>query len=113
MRIKTGVIRKKRHNKILKQASGYRMSRNRLYKKAADAVLHSGQYAFAGRKNRKRDFRQLWIIRINSALLTSGVSYSKFIDGLKKANILLDRKILADLAIKDQLTFQLIVEKVK
>lgn len=113
MRIKTGPTRKQRHNKILDQAKGYRMSRRRLYKKASEAVLHAGQYAFAGRKNRKRDFRQLWITRINGALSETDLSYSRFIAALKKAKIELDRKILADLVISDPKTFQEIVNKVK
>ncbi len=89
------------------------MSRHRLHKQASDAVLHAGEYAFAGRKDRKGDFRQLWITRINGALSGSGLSYSRFIAGLKKAKIELDRKILADLAVTDQPTFKAIVEKVK
>jgi len=113
MRIKTGPTRKQRHNKILDQAKGYRMSRNRLYKKASEAVLHAGQYAFAGRKNRKRDFRQLWITRINGALSETDLSYSRFIAALKKAKIELDRKILSDLVTTDPKIFQEIVKKAK
>jgi large subunit ribosomal protein L20 len=113
MRIKTGPTRRQKHNKILGMAKGYRMSRNRLIKKANEAVLHAGQYAFAGRKNRKRDFRQLWITRINGALSGTDLSYSRFIDGLKKAHIELDRKILSDLASTDPKTFQEIVNKTK
>lgn len=89
------------------------MTKSRLYKVAHEAMLHAGQYAFAGRKLRKRDMRKLWIIKINAALENLGLSYSKFIAGLKKAKIELDRKILADLAESDPKTFKLIVDRVK
>jgi len=89
------------------------MTKGRLYKVSKEAELHAGQYAFIGRKLRKRDMRQLWITRINAALTPFGISYSKFINGLKKTNIILDRKILADLAISDPETFKTIVEKAK
>jgi len=89
------------------------MTKSRLYKVAHEAMLHAGQYAYAGRKLKKRDTRRLWIIKINAALSNLGLSYSKFISGLKKANIELDRKILADLAESDPDTFQNIVDKVK
>ena len=113
MRVKTGPTRRRKHKKILKQAKGYRMTRSRLIRKAKEAVLHSGEYAFAGRKLRKRDMRRLWISRINAALSNSDISYSKFIACLNKAKIELDRKILADLAVTDPKTFEAIVNKAK
>ena len=112
-RVKTGPSRRNKHKKILKQTKGYRMTRSRLYRKAKEAVLHAGEYAFAGRKLRKRDMRRVWITRINAALSESDLSYSKFIAGLRKANIELDRKILADLALSDPKTFEKIVGKAK
>lgn len=112
MRIKTGPSSRRKHKKLLSQAKGYRMTRHRLVKVASEAVLHAGAYAFVGRKNRKRDFRRLWIIRINAALSEFNISYSKFIAGLKKQKIEIDRKILANLAISDPSTFKKIVEKV-
>lgn len=111
MRIKTGPYRRRKHQKILDRAKGYRMTKHRLLKPASEAVLHAGEYAFAGRKNRKRDFRRLWILRINGGLSTLGISYSRFIAHLKNAKIELDRKILADLVVSDPQTFKIIVEK--
>jgi len=111
MRVKTGPTRRRKHKKILKLAKGYWMSRHRLLKPASEAVLHAGEYAFAGRKLKKRDLRRLWITRINAALTNLNVSYSKFIAGLKKAKIEIDRKILADLTISDPETFRIIAEK--
>ncbi len=113
MRVKTGTVRRRKHKKILAQAKGYRMTRSRLIKKAKEAVLHAGEYAFAGRKLRKRDFRRLWITRINAGLSESTLSYSQFIAGLKKTKIELDRKILADLCVSDPKTFTKILDKVK
>lgn len=113
MRVKTGTVRKRKHKKLLALAKGYRMTKHRLVKPASEAVLHAGEYAFAGRKRRKRDFRRLWITRINAALSEYDLSYSHFIAGLKKANIELDRKILADLIISDPNVFKNIVEKTK
>jgi large subunit ribosomal protein L20 len=113
MRAKTGTVRKRKHKKILKQAKGYRMTRSRLYKVAKEAVLHAGQYAYHGRKLRKRDFRRLWIQRINAALSKTGLSYSRFIKKLKDNQIELNRKILADLAVKHPEVFFKIVDKVK
>ena len=113
MRVKTGSTRRQKHNKILARTKGFRMTKNRLIKPAHEAVLHAGQYAFAGRKNRKRDFRQLWITRISGALEGTGLSYSRFIYGLKKEKIELDRKILADLIVSDNRVFQEIVKKVQ
>ena len=109
MRVKSP--RRQRHNKVLARTKGYRMSKHRLYKVAREASLHAGQYAYAGRKNRKRDLRSLWIVRINAALSPLGISYSHFISRLKKANIALDRKILAELAVSDSDAFKAVVEK--
>ncbi len=108
MRVKSP--RRQRHNKILNQAKGYRMTKNRLYKVAHEAVVHAGQYAFAGRHLRRRDLRGLWIVRLNAALRELGISYSKFIPALKKANIQLDRKILADLAVRQPTVFAQVVK---
>jgi large subunit ribosomal protein L20 len=111
MRVKTGFTRHRRHKKVLLANKGMRGANKRLYKRAHEAYLHSGMYAFMGRKRRKQDIRKLWIVRINAALSELGVKYSRFIAGLKKANIELDRKILADLAVSDNATFQKIVSK--
>jgi len=111
MRVKTGPYRHERHKKVLAMAKGFRMSKHRLLKAGKDAVLHAGEYAFAGRKNRKRDIRRLWITRINGALDDLNISYSVFINDLKKANIEVDRKILSDLVSNDPETFKAIVEK--
>ena len=113
MRIKTGPTRKRKHRKVLKQAKGFRMTKGRLYKVSKEAVLHAGQYAFIGRKRKKRETRKLWIQRINAALKTHELSYSRFINQLKKKNIILDRKILADLAVSDNQTFSSLVTEVK
>ena len=113
MRTKTGFVRKKRHKKIIKMARGYRMTRNRLYRVAHEAVLHAGQYAYAGRKRRKRDIRRLWIQRINAAIRQHNLSYSKFINLVKKTKITIDRKIMANLAVKDPTAFRAIIDKVK
>jgi large subunit ribosomal protein L20 len=113
MRVKTGIVRHRKHKKILGLAKGYWMSRHRLYKKAKEAVLHAGTYAYHGRKLRKRDFRTLWIQRISAGLGDTGMNYSRFISALKKNKIELDRKILAELAAKQQQVFFKLVEKVK
>jgi len=112
-RVKTGTTRRKRHKKVLKRTKGFRMTKGRLYKVSKEADLHAGQYAYAGRKLRKRDMRKLWINRINAALTPHNLSYSKFINGLKKVKIELNRKILADLALSDPDVFKAIVEKAK
>lgn len=111
MRVKTGPSRRQRHKKVLKRTKGFRMTKGRLYKVSKEADLHAGQYAFAGRKRRKRNLRQLWITRINAALAEYNLPYSKFINGLKKAKIELDRKILANLAVSHPKVFKAIVEK--
>ncbi|OGD10525.1 50S ribosomal protein L20 [Candidatus Amesbacteria bacterium RIFOXYB1_FULL_44_23] len=108
MRVKSP--RRQRHNKVLKLAQGYRMARHRLYKAAHESVVHAGQYAFMGRKLRKRDFRALWIVRINAALSSLGVTYHLFISALKKSSIQLDRKILSELASNQPQVFKKIVE---
>ncbi|MBI2268449.1 MAG: 50S ribosomal protein L20 [Candidatus Blackburnbacteria bacterium] len=112
-RAKTGTTRHQRHKKILKAAKGFRQSRRTHHKAAKEAVLHAGQYAYAGRKLRKRAFRSLWIQRLNIAAREHDLSYSNFIAGLKKVNISLDRKILADIAVRDHRVFEQIIEKVK
>jgi len=113
MRVKRGVVSKRKHNKLLKLAEGYRGTRSSLIRTAKQAVLQAGQYAFAGRKNRKRDFRSLWITRISEAVKPLDMSYSVFINKLKKLNIQLDRKILADLVTTEPDVFKHIVEKAK
>lgn len=102
-----------RHRKLLRRAKGYRMTKHRLVKAASEAVLHAGQYAYAGRKLRKRQLRSLWITRLNIALHAHGLKYSSFISGLKKAKITLDRKILSDIAATDPKTFKEILAKAK
>jgi len=113
-RVKTGVVRRKRHKKVLKQTKGFRGANNRLYKRAHEALLHAGQYAYIGRKLRKRDFRRLWIIRIKAGLgkINDAPAYSRFINLLKKNKIALNRKILADLAVNDFSIFSQLVTKV-
>ena len=113
MRSKTSTVRKRKHKKILKLAKGYRMTRSKVYKMAKQAVLHAGQYAYHGRKLRKRDFRTLWIQRINAGLSETNLKYSHFINKLKTKKIELNRKILADLATNHLKIFFKIVDKVK
>ena len=110
MRVKRGLVSRRKHNKLLKLAEGYRGSRSRLVRTAKAAVLQAGQYAFAGRKNRKRDIRVLWITRISEAAKQNGLSYSKFMKHLKTMNVTLDRKTLADLVVNDVETFRHMVE---
>lgn len=113
MRVKRGIVSRRKHNKLLEQAAGYRGTRSRLVRTAKQAVLQAGQYAFVGRKNKKRDFRQLWITRISESSKQQGISYSLFINKLKKANIALDRKILAELVVSDPETFTYLVDMAK
>lgn len=113
MRVKTGTVRRKRHKKILKLAKGYWMKRSKLYTVANQAVLHAGQYAFHGRKLKKRDLRKLWIIRLNAALKTHDVKYSIFINQLKKKKVDLNRKVMSELALKDPSAFKKLVNFVK
>ena len=112
-RVKRGVTAKKRHKKVLKQAKGFRGSRSRTYKVAKQAVMRSGQYAYRDRRQKKRVFRSLWIVRINAAARENGISYSKLISGLKKAKIELDRKTLADIAVNAKEGISILVEKAK
>ena len=112
-RVKRGVIAHARHKKILALAKGYRGRRKNVYRIAKQAVMKAGQYAYRDRRTRKRVFRQLWIARINAASRELGVTYSKFMAGLKKANIDIDRKVLSDMAIHDPAGFSSIVDKVK
>ncbi len=104
-RVKRGVTARARHKKVLKQAKGYYGARSRVYRVAKQAVIKAGQYAYRDRKQRKRQFRQLWIARINAGARLHGLSYSRFINGLSKASIEVDRKVLADLAVNDKDAF--------
>ncbi len=112
-RVKRGMMVRKRHNKLLRQAKGYRGNRSRNYKVAHEQVMRSLAYAYRHRRTRKRDMRRLWIIRINAATRQHGLSYSRFINGLKRAGIEMDRKQLADLAVRDTATFSKLVEQVQ
>ncbi len=112
-RVKRGVTAKARHKKVLKKAKGYYGARRKTYRTAKQAVIKAGQYAYRDRKQRKRQFRQLWIARINAAARQCGLSYSRFINGLKKANIEIDRKVLADIAVYDSVAFAALAEKAK
>lgn len=109
-RVKRGVNAKKRHKNILKQSKGYFGAKSKLFRTANQAVMKSLNYAYIGRKQRKRDFRKLWITRINAAARINGMSYSKFISGLKKANITINRKMLSEMAINDPAGFAKLVE---
>lgn len=113
MRIKRGVNAVKKRRKILKQAKGYRGAKSKLYRVARQAVMKSGNYAFVGRKQKKRDFRSLWITRINAAARINGMSYSTLMHGLKVAGINLNRKVLADLAVNDAAAFAALCEQAK
>ena len=112
-RVKRAVNAKKRHKNILKQAKGYFGAKSKLFRPANQAVMKSLSYAYIGRKQRKRDFRKLWITRINAAARMNGMSYSKFINGLKKANIDINRKMLSEMAINDPKGFAKLVEVAK
>ncbi|MBK1971787.1 50S ribosomal protein L20 [Campylobacter sp. TTU_617] len=112
-RVKTGIVRRRRHKKILKLARGFYSGRHKHFRKAKEQLERSLVYAYRDRRRKKRDFRRLWIIRINAACRLNNISYSKFINGLKKANIELDRKILANLAMNDANAFAKIVQNVK
>ena len=112
-RVKRGVIAKARHKKVLSQAKGYYGARSRTYKVAKQAVIKAGQYAYRDRRQRKRQFRALWITRINAAARLNGLSYSRLINGLKCADIEVDRKILADIAVHDQEAFSAIADAAK
>jgi large subunit ribosomal protein L20 len=110
-RVKRGVTARRRHKKILKQAKGYYNARRKVFRVAKQAVTKALQYAYIGRKQKKRNFRSLWIARINAASRANGMSYSRFINGLLKAGITLDRKVLADIAVHDAKSFTVLVEK--
>ena len=112
-RVKRGVMVRKRHNKLLKQAKGYQGSRSRRIRVARQTVLKALSYAYRDRRNRKRDFRRLWIIRINAAARQNGISYSRLMSGLKQAGIDLDRKILADMAVRDPAAVSSVGEQVQ
>ncbi|CAK7007831.1 50S ribosomal protein L20 [Saezia sanguinis] len=112
-RVKRGVTAHARHKKVLDQAKGYRGRRGNVYRIAKQAVMKAGQYAYRDRRAKKREFRQLWIARINAATRELGLTYSRFIAGLELAGIEIDRKVLADMAIHDQAAFASIVEQVK
>jgi len=112
-RVKRGVIAHRRHQKIMKQAKGYYGARSRVFRVAKQAVTKAGQYAYRDRRQRKRQFRSLWITRINAQSRANGLSYSRLIDGLKKAEVGLDRRVLADLAVHDKAAFTAIVEQAK
>jgi len=112
-RVKRGVIARKRHNKILKQAKGYYGARRKVFRVAKQAVTKAGQYAYRDRRQRKRQFRRLWIARINAAARLNGLTYSRFINGLNKAGIEVDRKVLSDIAVHDAEAFSAIAEKAK
>lgn len=112
-RVKRGVIARRRHKKIMARAKGYYGARSRVYRIAFQAVIKAGQYAYRDRRQRKRQFRALWITRINAAARINGLSYSRMIDGLKKAAIEVDRKMLADLAVFDQGAFAALASEAK
>jgi len=109
-RVKNGAVTKARHKKVLKAAKGYTGSKHRLYKTAKEQLMKSRKYAYRDRKNRKRDFRKLWITRINAACRMNDISYSKFIDGLNKAGVEVNRKMLSEIAINDEKAFKALVE---
>ncbi len=112
-RVKNGAVTKARHKKVLKQAKGYFGSKHRLYKTAKEQLMHSGQYAFRDRKQKKREFRKLWITRINAACRQNDISYSRFIEGLTKAGVEVNRKMLSEIAINDPKAFTDLVKVAK
>ncbi len=112
-RVKGALMTRKRRKKTLKLAKGYWGSKSKHFKMAKQAVMKSGNYAFIGRKQRKRDFRRLWITRISAACRMNGVNYSTFMNGLKKAGVTLNRKMLSEIAVTDEAAFQTLVEKAK
>jgi len=112
-RVKRGVTARARHKKVLEKAKGYYGARSRVFRAANQAVIKAGQYAYRDRRVRRRDFRALWIVRINAAAREHGLSYSAFIHGLKKADIQIDRKILADIAVRDKAAFATLANAVK
>lgn len=112
-RVKRGTKRRASRKKVLEQASGYFLTKSKLHRSAQEAVEKALRYGYVGRKRKKRDFRSLWIVRINAACRVAGISYSRFMDGLKKAGIELNRKVLSDIAGKDEAAFGQLVEKAK
>ena len=112
-RVKRGVTARRRHKKIIKLAKGYYNARRKVFRVAKQAVTKAQQYAYIGRKQKKRQFRSLWIVRINAAARANGISYSRFMNGLLKAGITLDRKVLADIAVHDAAGFTALTEKAK
>ncbi len=112
-RVKRGVVARRRHKKIISKAKGYYNARRKVFRVAKQAVTKAAQYAYIGRKNKKRQYRALWIVRINAAARQFGLSYSRLIAGLKKANIAMDRKVLADLAVHDLAAFGKVAERAK
>jgi large subunit ribosomal protein L20 len=112
-RVKRGVIAGARHKKILKKAKGYFNARRKVFRTAKQAVIKAGQYAYRGRREKKREYRALWITRINAAARMCGLSYSRLVDGMSKAGLAIDRKVLADLAVHDMPAFTAIAEKAK
>jgi large subunit ribosomal protein L20 len=112
-RVKRGVVAHRKHKKVLARAKGYYGARSRVYRVAVQAVMKAGQYAYRDRRQKKRQFRALWIARINAGARQNGLSYSRMINGLKKANIVLDRRVLADIAMHDAVAFAALAEKAK
>jgi large subunit ribosomal protein L20 len=112
-RVKRGVTAHRRHKKVLARAKGYYGARSRVYKVAVQAVMKAGQYAYRDRRQKKRTFRALWIARINAGARLNGLSYSRLINGLKKAEVIIDRRVLADIAMHDAVAFSAIAEKAK
>ncbi len=110
-RVKRGVVARRRHRKVLSRAKGYYGARRKVFRVAKQAVIKAGQYSYRDRRQRKRDFRSLWIQRINAAARENGLSYSRFINGLKRAEVEIDRKVLADLAVNDKAAFKALAEK--
>ncbi len=112
-RVKRGVTARARHKKVISQAKGYAGRRKNVYRVAKQAVIKAGQYAYRDRRQRKRQFRALWITRINAAAREHGMSYSRFVNGLNKAEIIIDRKVLADLAVNDKTAFAALADRAK
>ena len=112
-RVKRGVVARRRHKKILKLAKGYYGARSRVFRVVKQAVIKAGQYAYRDRRQRKRQFRALWIVRINAEARVNGLTYSRMINGLKKANVEIDRKVMADLAVFEKAAFAALAERAK
>jgi len=112
-RAKTGIVRRRRHNKLLKRAKGYWGLRSKSFRIAQQTLLNAADYSYRDRRDKKADFRRLWIARINAAARQEGVSYSSFINGLRRAGVALDRKVLADLAVREPATFKALVDRAR